>query len=257
MGLQRPRAAAAAAVFALLAACATAASTALRGVAPDLAARYAPEDGRFGCLDGGGSIPFAQVNDGYCDCRDGSDEPGEWRSLRGDRDRLITRAPPTPLTRRRAAAAHPPPPAGSPACPNSRFYCANRGFEPKLLNASMVDDGVCDCCDGSDEPAGACGNACAERAAAVLVGLSANLAAAEAGLKKRAKYVTYAPSPPLPLPLPPALTWAAAALGSSSALAALALLRAGRRRPRARAGPPGSAPWTGWRRRPRHTRPPR
>ena len=31
----------------------------------------------FTCFDGSGVIPFGYVNDDYCDCADGSDEPGK------------------------------------------------------------------------------------------------------------------------------------------------------------------------------------
>ena len=30
----------------------------------------------FTCFDGSRKIPFKYVNDDYCDCQDGSDEPG-------------------------------------------------------------------------------------------------------------------------------------------------------------------------------------
>lgn len=31
------------------------------------------------------------------------------------------------------------------------FYCRNYGFLGKYIYSSYVNDGVCDCCDGSDE----------------------------------------------------------------------------------------------------------
>ncbi len=40
------------------------------------AALYDPQK-NFSCLDGSKMIPFSFVNDDYCDCSDGSDEPGK------------------------------------------------------------------------------------------------------------------------------------------------------------------------------------
>jgi protein kinase C substrate 80K-H len=60
-------------------------------------------------------VPFTQVNDDYCDCGDGSDEPG------------------------------------TSACSNGKFTCPNVGYVERELHASKVNDGICDCCDGSDE----------------------------------------------------------------------------------------------------------
>ncbi|VDM06779.1 unnamed protein product [Wuchereria bancrofti] len=69
----------------------------------------------FACVDNSKSIPFSQVNDDYCDCPDGSDEPG------------------------------------TSACPNAKFHCLNRGFKAEDLPSNRVNDQICDCCDGSDE----------------------------------------------------------------------------------------------------------
>jgi hypothetical protein len=53
----------------------------LRGVRPELLPRYVPSDnGRWTCLDRSKEIAWTAVNDDYCDCEDGSDEPGEQSS---------------------------------------------------------------------------------------------------------------------------------------------------------------------------------
>jgi len=85
-----------------------------RGVALLKAALYEEKD-EFECLDGSKKIPFDQVNDDYCDCADGSDEPG------------------------------------TSACPNGHFHCLNIGHRGLDIPSSRVNDFICDCCDGSDE----------------------------------------------------------------------------------------------------------
>lgn len=84
----------------------------------------------FKCLGTDQIIPYKQINDDYCDCADGSDEPG------------------------------------TSACDNGRFYCENKGHIPAYIRSSQVNDAVCDeaCCDGSDETDGKvhCPNVCAE-----------------------------------------------------------------------------------------------
>ncbi|XP_020265143.1 glucosidase 2 subunit beta isoform X2 [Asparagus officinalis] len=78
------------------------------------------------CKDGSKSFPRNRLNDGFCDCPDGTDEPG------------------------------------TSACPESKFYCRNAGDRPRFLFSSRVNDHICDCCDGSDEYDGGitCPNTC-------------------------------------------------------------------------------------------------
>jgi hypothetical protein len=61
-----------------------ASTTHVRGVRPEAVEKYVPKDGKFfQCLDGSKTIPWEDVNDGYCSCPDGSDEPGAYTGSRG------------------------------------------------------------------------------------------------------------------------------------------------------------------------------
>ncbi|XP_024361417.1 uncharacterized protein [Physcomitrium patens] len=96
----------------------------VRGIDPQDLSYFQEYD--IWCKDGSKSFPRERLNDNFCDCPDGTDEPG------------------------------------TSACPNSKFYCRNVGSAPKLVFASRVNDGICDCCDGSDEYEKRvnCANAC-------------------------------------------------------------------------------------------------
>ena len=129
-----------------------------RGVDPMAIASYDVET--FRCDDGATTLAIARVNDDYCDCADGSDEPGT-----------------------SACAGR--------GLGRDSFYCRNLGATPRAVPSSRVDDGVCDCCDGSDEAHGrkgtVCENTCTSEARARRETLMATLAEHRRGAKARGK----------------------------------------------------------------------
>ncbi|KAI1317952.1 hypothetical protein EDD11_007474 [Mortierella claussenii] len=131
-----------------------------RGVSPSHAHSWVPDTaGQWTCLDGSKVIPFSAVNDDYCDCKDGSDEPG------------------------------------TSACGTSYFYCENAGHTGTNIRSSRVNDGVCDpeCCDGSDEHDGQieCPNVCEEVGAIARKEQEQIKAVRETGSRLRKQYIEY------------------------------------------------------------------
>ncbi|KAF3612653.1 Glucosidase 2 subunit beta [Capsicum annuum] len=111
--------------------------------------------GAIKCKDGSKKFTKAQLNDDFCDCPDGSDEPG------------------------------------TSACPNGKFYCKNAGHVPQFIYSSRVNDGICDCCDGSDEYDGKvkCPNTCWEVGKVARDKLKKKIATFQEGITVRRKEI--------------------------------------------------------------------
>ncbi|KAJ8427543.1 hypothetical protein Cgig2_019962 [Carnegiea gigantea] len=133
-------------------------SNPLLGVSPEDEKYYSTSSEFIKCKDGSKKFHRSQLNDDFCDCPDGSDEPG------------------------------------TSACPNGSFYCKNAGHMPLILFSSRVNDGICDCCDGSDEYDGKikCPNTCWEAGKAARDKLKKKIATYQEGVALRRREVEQA-----------------------------------------------------------------
>ena len=111
---------------------------------------------------GGLVLPKEMVNDDYCDCADGSDEP-RTSACAGLEQRLT-------------------------------YWCENEGHKGKMISQTQINDGICDCCDGTDEfsTTAGCVNNCVEVATVYAKEEARLKAIRDAGLARKAELVAEA-----------------------------------------------------------------
>ena len=119
-----------------------------------IVAKFYKSADTFSCISSPSiQLPISRVNDDFCDCPDGSDEPGTSACAH-----LSSLSPYTvgavPVGDVNTTLALP------------GYYCKNKGHQPSYVPFTNVNDGVCDyqlCCDGSDEWAKVGGTKCDDR----------------------------------------------------------------------------------------------
>lgn len=89
------------------------------------------ESKKFSCLDGSGVIPFNQVNDDYCDCKNLFKLINIYR--------LMNLIQILQLNEGRDGSDEP----GTAACLNGSFGCENLGYIVIYIPSSRVNDGIC------------------------------------------------------------------------------------------------------------------